>query len=117
MPYFKACVKEASRFAPSTPFLLPRYVDQNGMNLKGRWAAPGVEVAANPYVIHRDREVFGMDADEFRPERWLEDEERTRIMEKYILSWGYGTRTCLGKNIAQLQVQKMVIQVSYTLMG
>ena len=30
------------------------------------------EIAANPYVIHRNEEIYGEDADTWRPERWLE---------------------------------------------
>ena len=29
-------------------------------------------VGTSAWVIHRNREIYGEDADEFRPERWLE---------------------------------------------
>ena len=111
MPYFMACVKETLRYSPSTPMIMPRYVSQNGMELNGIWVPERTEVGANPYVIHRNTAVFGEDADLFRPERWLENDERTKTMDKYLMSWGYGTRTCLGKNIAQLETQKLCLQV------
>ena len=47
-----------------------------------------------------DKTVFGEDAEEFNPERWLESEERTREMEKYLITFGAGSRTCVGKNIS-----------------
>ena len=112
MSYFMACIKETLRFSPSTPFILPRYVSNGGMNLNGIWVPEGTEIGANPYIIHRDSGVFGADAHLFRPERWLENEERAKEMNKYILSWGYGTRSCLGKNIAQMITQKLCLQVS-----
>lgn len=62
----------------------------------------GTEMVANPYVIHRDKGVFGKDTFEFNPDRWLESEERSMEMNKYFMSWGYGARQCLGKNAAQL---------------
>lgn len=113
MSYFVACVKETLRFSPSTPFIMPRYVSRGGLNVGGLWAPEGTEIGANPYVIHRDRAVFGEDADVFRPERWLENVEQADEMEKYSLSWGYGTRSCLGKNIAQMLIHKLCLQVSY----
>lgn len=40
----------------------------------------------NPYVVHRNKEIFGEDADIFRPERWFEREEKT--MNRYMLQVG-----------------------------
>ena len=111
MPYFKACHLEVTRFYPSTPMIIPRYVSEGGMDLYGTHAPAGTEIGANPYVVQRDKGVFGEDADEFRPERWLEDEKKAIHMEKYILTWGYGTRVCLGKNIALMETYKLMSQV------
>ena len=112
MPYFIACVKETLRFSPPTPFILPRLVSRGGMEVNGIWVPEGTEIGGNPYVIHRDSAKFGADADLFRPERWLENEKAAKEMDKYIFSWGYGTRTCLGKNIAQMITQKLCLHVS-----
>ncbi|KAI1129661.1 cytochrome P450 monooxygenase [Nemania abortiva] len=107
--YFVACFKEAVRFQPSAPILYPRYVGKDGLNLNGKWVPPGTEIGANPYVIHRDTGVFGEDAAKFNPDRWL-DPAKDKEMDKYILGWGYGTRSCLGKNIATLEAYKLMIQ-------
>ncbi|KAI9789482.1 MAG: hypothetical protein M1816_006024 [Peltula sp. TS41687] len=110
MPYFQACHRETLRFQPSTPIILPRYVSEGGLDLYGKYAPAGAEIGANPYVIHRDKGIYGEDADQFRPRRWLEDPKREKEMERYILTWGYGTRICLGKNIAQLETYKLMVQ-------
>ncbi|KAJ5698795.1 Cytochrome P450 E-class group I [Penicillium macrosclerotiorum] len=110
MPYFSACYKETMRYQPSTPMIIPRYVSEGGMTLHNQFIPAGTEIGANPYVVHRNRRVFGDDAHDFRPERWLEDAERTTLMDKCILTWGYGTRVCLGKNIALLETYKLLIQ-------
>ncbi|RYP02833.1 hypothetical protein DL764_005574 [Monosporascus ibericus] len=110
LPYFSACYRETLRYQPSTPMIIPRYVGKDGLNLYGNYLPPGTEIGANPYVVHRNKEVFGEDADIFRPERWLEDPEKEKEMDKYILTWGYGTRICLGKNIALLETYKLLLQ-------
>ena len=111
MPYFEACVREALRLQPPTPLILPRYVDKGGMMIDGKEIPEGTEIGANPWVIHRDRGIFGDDVDDFRPERWLEDEERVKQMNKYDFTWGYGSRKCVGKYIAMMDGKKFVLQV------
>ena len=111
MPYFMACVKETLRFSPSTPMIMPRYISEGGLMVNGHWIPEMTEMGANPYVIHRDTIIFGEDADVFRPERWLGNDQHAKEMDKYMMAFGYGTRTCLGKNIAQLETQKLCLQV------
>lgn len=113
MPYFSACYKETMRYQPSTPMIIPRYVSEGGMTLHNQFIPAGTEIGANPYVVHRNRRIFGEDAHEFRPERWLEDPDRAALMDKCILTWGYGTRICLGKNIALLETYKLLVQVCF----
>lgn len=114
MPYFDACHRETLRYQPSTPIILPRYVSPGGVDLYEKFAPEGTEIGANPYVIHGNKGVFGEDADVFRPKRWLEDSEREKKMDRCILTWGYGTRICLEKNIALLEIYKLLIQVVVT---
>lgn len=56
----------------------------------------------NAMVVQFNKDVFGEDAHEFRPERWLESEEKYRAMERAMLVFGAGTRTCIGKHVSAL---------------
>jgi len=49
------------------------------------------------WALSRNKDIYGEDADLFRPERWLEDEKRARALEKYDTFFGAGTFQCLGK--------------------
>ena len=111
MPYFMACVNETLRASPSTPVTLPRIVSDGGLILNHSFIPPGTEVGANPYVINRDHTVFGTDADEFKPERWLEDPERAKNMHKWLFTWGWGPRDCVGRPLARMLAQKLLLQV------
>lgn len=82
LPYVQACLKEAMRVRPAVGLNMTRVVPPEGAELDGHRFPGGVTVAANGWVLHRDREVFGEDADEFRPERWVEGEEAGRRMER-----------------------------------
>ena len=111
MPYFMACVHETLRVSPSTPVTLPRVVSDGGLVLNHSFIPPGTEVGANPYVINRDHTVFGTDADEFKPGRWLEDPERAKNMHKWMFTWGWGPRDCVGRPLARMLAQKLLLQV------
>ena len=106
-----ACVSECLRFESPAQTILPRYISSGGLQYNGSLIPAGTEMAASPYIIHRNRTIFGDDADTFRPERWLESAERNARMEKYGMWWGYGTRQCAGKFLAQMQMQKLCLEV------
>ena len=116
MPYFMACVNETLRASPSTPVILPRIVSDGGLVLNNTFIPPGTEIGANPYVINRDQSVFGADADEFNPERWFEDPERAKQMHKWMFTWGWGPRDCVGRPFARMLGQKLLLQVRFVIL-
>ena len=72
LPYFQACLKEAMRLRPAVGLNITRFVPPGGLEIDGTYVPGDVEVAVNGWVLHRDRDVFGADAERYRPERWLE---------------------------------------------
>jgi len=74
---------------PAVGLNITRLVPPEGAELDGHHFPGGVSIAANGWVLHRDKETFGDDADDFRPERWLEDEENAKKMERYMFQVSY----------------------------
>ncbi|KAL1843206.1 hypothetical protein VTJ49DRAFT_2757 [Mycothermus thermophilus] len=108
LAYLQACLKEAMRVRPAVGLNITRLVPPEGAELDGHFFPGGTTVACNGWVLHRDREVFGQDADVYRPERWLEDEERGKRMERYMFQFGGGSHLCIGRNLALLEINKVV---------
>jgi len=111
LPYFMACVYETLRHDAPAQTILPRYVSEPGIEAHGFCIPAATEMAASPYIIHRDQDIFGEDADEFKPERWMGDQERRERMEKYGMWFGYGDRECPGKTFAHLEFQKLLVEI------
>ncbi|KAL2167184.1 hypothetical protein VTG60DRAFT_1596 [Thermothelomyces hinnuleus] len=109
LPYLDACVLEGSRMHP--PFALPfeRVVPEGGIELFGYWLPPGTNIGGNPYVVNRDKAMFGDDAEKWRPERWIErGEEHKKKLERSNLTFGAGRRICLGRHIGILEIKKFI---------
>lgn len=96
-PYLAAAIKESLRLLPPFPKYLPRIVSRGGVVLPdGRLIPAGAEVTMNSACTGRDPAVFGDDAEEFVPERWLGSKEDVLQLEKYTQAWGYGPSQCIG---------------------
>ncbi|KAF1851628.1 cytochrome P450 oxidoreductase [Cucurbitaria berberidis CBS 394.84] len=108
LPYLNAVIKEAMRLHPSVGLMLARYVPQGGATICGQYIAQGTEVGINPWVLHRDPQVYPQ-PDIFRPERWLEAEkEHLSLMNKSFLTFGAGAHTCSGRQISLMEVTKVI---------
>ncbi|KIY00905.1 uncharacterized protein Z520_03571 [Fonsecaea multimorphosa CBS 102226] len=109
LEYLGAVIKETMRMRPFVRPLLEREVPPGGAVIAGKFLPGGTTVGVSVSNVHFDRTVFGKDADEFRPDRWLDpDPQRRVLMERSVLGFGAGKRVCLGKHIAELEM-KMVI--------
>ncbi|KAE8440788.1 hypothetical protein EG329_006566 [Mollisiaceae sp. DMI_Dod_QoI] len=113
LPYLQAVIKEALRLHPAVGLGLQRCVPAGGAILNGRMFPEGTTVGVNAWVAHRNTSIYGHDADKWRPERWLEIEAdgRGAEVEQYFFSFGMGSRTCIGKNIGLLELNKLVPQL------
>lgn len=111
LPYLNAVINESMRLHVADKFSRGREVPASGMKICNHFIPGGTTVSIMPDVAHRRKEIFGEDVDVFRPERWLESEEKTNRMLGSMLSFGSGKFGCLGKNLARVEVLKFVPSV------
>ncbi|KAK1914917.1 hypothetical protein P3342_010908 [Pyrenophora teres f. teres] len=109
LPYLMACCKEGMRLHPSVGMTLPRQVPRGGCVVAGEWFPEGTRIGVNAAVVQQDKSIFGNDADDFVPERWLGSQAAK--MERYMFQFGGGSRTCIGKNISLCEMYKVIPQL------
>ncbi|KAH8122450.1 cytochrome P450 [Trichoderma asperelloides] len=104
-----ACVREAMRLHHVTNFSLSRVAPRDGLQLHGYFLPEGTVLGCNPTTFARNTDLFGPDAREFKPERWLSgDEDHIKTMERYNLLFGGQSRSCPGQNLAKLIISSVV---------
>ncbi|ORY02568.1 cytochrome P450 [Clohesyomyces aquaticus] len=109
MPYLQAVIKEALRLHPATGLPLERVVPPGGATICEKFFPEGTIVGTNTWVVHRDPSLWGADADDFKPERWLiEDKEKLSCMERNWIPFGLGSRNCIGRHISFLEISKLI---------
>ncbi|KAG6334969.1 hypothetical protein ID866_4125 [Astraeus odoratus] len=90
LPYLEAVINEGLRIHSTSSLGLPRVVPEGGLSIHGIHFPQGAVLSVPSYTIHRDKKVWGEDADEFRPERWFERDHAA--MQKAFNPFSYGPR-------------------------
>lgn len=81
LPYLEMVIQETLRIHSTSSTGLPRVVPPGpGVDLAGHHFPQGVVLSVPAYTIHHSKEVWGPDADEFRPERW------EKVTERYVVT-------------------------------
>ncbi|KAK6035515.1 unspecific monooxygenase [Cooperia oncophora] len=102
--YLDAVIKETLRMYPLATVANSRRC-MKATTLGGVRIQEGENVCADTLTIHFNRELWGDDADDFRPERWLEQSDRPSAA---FLSFGLGPRQCIGMRLALME-EKLVL--------
>ncbi|KAI1434007.1 cytochrome P450 52E2 [Xylaria sp. CBS 124048] len=106
MKYLNYVIKEAARLNPPVATnqreavrdtVLPRGGGRDGR--QPVLVRKGMSVRYSPWTMHRRKDLFGEDAEEFRPERW----EGLRVTHEY-LPFNAGPRICIGQQFALTQM-------------
>jgi len=106
------CLKEAMRLRPAVGLSIQRYVPKGGAVIDGQHYPGGVAVSVNAWPVHRDQALFGKDAESFNPERW--ESANAKEMEKHLYQFGGGSHLCIGRNLALLEMNKILPQLLAT---
>jgi cytochrome P450 len=122
LPYLQAVLLESMRMHPGISANFLKTVPPEGDVLLGQEVPGGTYIAMNLWSLLRRKDLFGEDADTFRPERWMDDYSGTKTtaegeakraeMAKAVdLNFGYGRYSCAGKTIALKELNKIFVEV------
>ncbi|KAK3065940.1 hypothetical protein LTS18_002213, partial [Coniosporium uncinatum] len=86
-------------------------VPPEGDMIDGKFVPGGTSIGWNSYGLQRQKDIFGLDADVFRPERWLDEKNEAklqRMSDTVSLVFGAGRFGCLGKPVAMMELNKII---------
>ncbi len=107
LPYLANVINEALRHHSTSGIGLPRQVPCNssGITIRGHFFPPGTVLSVPTYTIHHSEEIWGPDANDFRPERW---DSLTARQKNAFIPFSYGPRACVGRNVAEMEMKLIV---------
>ncbi|KAK3669748.1 hypothetical protein LTR78_010376 [Recurvomyces mirabilis] len=113
LPYLTACIWEGIRMYPPVFGLKTKRAPPGGETIKGIYYPGGCDLGMCDERMMRKRDIFGSDADIYRPERWMEADHDTYIkyMRVVDIVFGAGRFVCLGKHIAMMELHKAFVEL------
>jgi len=106
--YLDAVIRETIRLHSPVPIDAKKAANDDVLP-DGTFVGKGYIVTYAPYVMARDEEFWGPDADKWRPERWFEGDLAVKEPSPFVYSmFQAGPRICLGKDLALLEAKACV---------
>ncbi|KAL2895798.1 Cytochrome P450 98A2 [Bienertia sinuspersici] len=106
LPYLQALSKESLRLHPPTPLMLPHKAKAH-VKIGGYDIPKGSIVYVNVWGLGRDPNAW-RDPNEFRPERFFEDDVDMKGHDHRLLPFGAGRRICPGTQLGINLVTSML---------
>ena len=141
LPLLQATIKEGLRWWPTVAAEMSKLTPPQGDTICGYFVPGGTKVGCSVKATHRNPDLFGPDAQSFRPERWLLSPTASKEMSKDIgtsnwtvppthplghemdpsklytmernndLAFGSGRFQCLGKPVAWMELNKVFVEL------
>lgn len=104
---------ECLRLHPPIGYAMPRDTPPQGATICGMYVPGGVAVGVPAASIGRNAAVYP-NPNTWDPDRWSgsSNASDTATMKTSYLGFGHGSRQCIGRNVADQFIQKMIVQLS-----
>ncbi|KAJ3237777.1 hypothetical protein HDU81_009016 [Chytriomyces hyalinus] len=108
LPYANAIFHETLRLYPSVP-TNQKQANADEILPDGTIIPKGATVGWSAYAMGRTEAIWGPDAKQFKPERWLQMQKQPSPFDYPVFH--AGPRVCLGKSMAELEGVFVLVQL------
>ena len=110
LDYLTATTLEALRVSHGVSHRLQRISPDQSLRFQD-WIIPaGTPVSMSAIHMHMNTDIFP-EPHAFKPERWLPLDTEGRRLQKYLVAFGKGSRSCLGMNLATAELSMVLAGV------
>jgi len=118
LPYLQAVIKEGLRVRSPAGGAFYKMVPPSGDMINGLFVPGGTQIGVSHLSFLHSEEVFGPDAQMFRPERWLDPDidsgHISKMNSTLDMIFHSGKYQCLGKSVALMEFNKIFVELLRT---
>lgn len=108
LSYLDMVIKESMRLLPAVPIIGRE--TQEEIEIGTRKIPKGIQLMIHLFNLHRRKDIWGEDANQFNPDRFLPENE-AKLPENCFLPFSTGLRDCIGKHYATLAIRTIIVKL------
>ncbi|KAF1963090.1 cytochrome P450 [Byssothecium circinans] len=111
LPYLNAVCSEVLRLYPTIP--VSARIAIRDTFISNHFIPKGTLSFVTPWAVNRNPKLWGADAEDFKPERWIDENGRATMnggagSNYSFLTFLHGPRSCIGERFARAELRSLV---------